>query len=71
MGEKQAAYRTPAVCPRCGEAYTGFPALSRLDNKTLLCPDCGVREALDGLGIAIIEQNEILKILHRHQPQDD
>ena len=28
-------------------------------------------KVMKGLGIAIIEQNEILKILHRHQPQDD
>ena len=35
-----------SVCPRCGQAYRERPALSRLDNETLICPDCGTREAL-------------------------
>mgnify|MGYP002135926898 CR=1 FL=1 len=30
-----------AVCPLCGRTYHGAPALSREDNKTLICPDCG------------------------------
>lgn len=58
--------REPAVCPVCGCTYTAYPALSRLDNKTLICPDCGIREALDTMGIKPIEQNEILRIIHRH-----
>ena len=69
MGEKNTERRAPATCPRCGASYTDYPALSRKDNKTLLCPDCGVREALESLGLAVIEQNEILQILHRRRPQ--
>ena len=34
-------------CPRCGMEYTQFPALSRRDNKTYICPDCGVAEAFE------------------------
>lgn len=34
-------------CPRCNQKYAGYPALSRLDNKTEICPDCGVREAIE------------------------
>ena len=34
-----------AVCPLCGRAYHGAPALSREDNETLICPDCGTRQA--------------------------
>ena len=34
------------VCPICGRAYSGYPALSRKDNKTNICPDCGMLEAL-------------------------
>ena len=30
-----------AVCPLCGRVYHGAPALSREDNETLICPDCG------------------------------
>lgn len=35
------------VCPICGETYTDYPALSRRDNKTEICPQCGICEALD------------------------
>jgi hypothetical protein len=34
-------------CPMCLKFYTGFPALSRLDNKTSICNDCGLVEALE------------------------
>ena len=33
-------------CPECGGIYTGTPALSRKDNKTVICPDCGTKEAV-------------------------
>lgn len=35
-----------SICPICGKQYFGYPALSRTDNKTLICPDCGVAEAI-------------------------
>ena len=34
------------ICPICGRAYTEPPALSRRDNATDICPDCGMMEAL-------------------------
>ncbi len=34
------------ICPICQRAYTEPPALSRVDNKTDICPDCGMMEAL-------------------------
>ena len=34
-------------CPKCGKYYAEYPALSREDNKTKICPECGVAEALD------------------------
>jgi len=40
------------ICPKCGKEYTGVPALSRLDNTTLVCPECGTREALESIGNA-------------------
>ena len=40
-----------AVCPLCGRTYPGAPALSREDNKTLICPDCGTRQALQSIGV--------------------
>ena len=39
--------RAVRVCPLCGRVYGEFPALSRTDNKTLICPDCGTRQALE------------------------
>ena len=53
-----------AVCPRCGKEYTGRPALSRADNQTPLCPDCGTREALESIGIDTDEQDKILRSIH-------
>jgi len=34
-------------CPRCKRMYRGFPALSRRDNKTDICSDCGTVEGLE------------------------
>lgn len=34
------------TCPRCGRKYSEHPAISRKDNKTEICPACGVDEAL-------------------------
>ena len=56
-----------ATCPFCGQTYSGRPAISRTDNKTPICPDCGTRQALESLGISIAEQNEILETIHRSQ----
>lgn len=53
------------ICPKCGQSYKGRPALSREDDKTLICPDCGVREALESIGVDVIEQEEILAAIHR------
>ena len=54
-----------ATCPLCGQHYSGRPAISRTDNKTPICPDCGTREALQGLGISTAEQDEIIEAIHR------
>lgn len=53
-GEQATMTTTHPICPRCQGyipnndrpgAYPG--ALSRLDNKTEICSDCGVEEALE------------------------
>lgn len=36
-------------CPSCGECYSERPALSRKDNETEICPDCGIKEALEDM----------------------
>lgn len=54
------------ICPKCGLPYEGRPALSRDDSKTLICPDCGVREALESIGVDKEEQERILETIHRN-----
>ena len=34
------------LCPRCGKLYYEYPAISRKDNTTEICPKCGTEEAL-------------------------
>ena len=36
-------------CPRCKKYYTEKPALSRKDNQTEICPECGAAEAIEAL----------------------
>lgn len=50
------------ICPYCGKAYHGAP---RVDSETLICPDCGTREALESIGVEPTEQEEILETIHR------
>lgn len=38
--------QTPRECPKCGKKYRGYPALSREDNKTAICSECGIIEAV-------------------------
>ena len=54
------------TCPKCGCEYIGRPALSRRDNETEICPDCGTREALeDTFGASEETQNRILAAIHK------
>lgn len=55
-----------AVCPLCGRTYHGVPALSRTDNETLICSDCGTRQALQSIGVDADEQEQIIETIHRH-----
>ncbi|MGU8989055.1 hypothetical protein ACV3V0_15290 [Clostridium perfringens] len=34
-------------CPICGSSITDFPAISRRDNSTEICADCGNKEAIE------------------------
>ena len=53
------------VCPLCGRSYGEAPALSRTDNETLICPDCGTRQALESIGIDAEEREKIIAIIHQ------
>lgn len=52
------------MCPRCSRYYRGTPAISRVDNQTQICPDCGTRESLESLGVDKEERETILAIIH-------
>lgn len=54
------------TCPLCGKEFTGAPALSRKDNQTLICSDCGTRQALESIGVDSTEQEKIINIIHEH-----
>ena len=47
-------------CPLCGKTYPQPPALSRKDNKTEICPRCGIREALEVFGVREEDMEEIM-----------
>ena len=57
--------RITRTCPICGREYSEHPALSRVDGLTLICPDCGIREALESIGVKEEERERILEIIHR------
>lgn len=52
------------TCPICGKEYRQYPAISRKDNRTEICPDCGVLEALATFGCSREEQLHILDKIH-------
>lgn len=52
------------TCPSCGGVYSGHGAVSRADNLTVICPDCGTREVLESIGVDEKEQEKILKSIH-------
>lgn len=33
-------------CPICNKEIRGYPAVSRKDNKTKICSECGTKEAI-------------------------
>lgn len=54
------------TCPFCGREFDRPPALSRKDNLSLICPDCGTREALESIGVGPEEQEKILETIHKN-----
>ena len=46
-GEDVVKKITERICPRCGRSYSERPALSRKDNLTDICPECGMLEAVE------------------------
>ena len=64
------------ICPVCHRSYTEPPALSRVDNKTEICPDCGMMEALAAMprpsAPAMTEVQRFIRrfTAHGHQVED-
>ena len=56
-------------CPICGLEYSSPPAVSRMDNKTPICPSCGVRQALSAAGIDADTQNGIVSLVETKQAE--
>ena len=52
-------------CPKCGKLFSERGAVSRVDDITIICPDCGTREALESIGVDETEQEKILDTIHR------
>lgn len=51
----------PKACALCGKPYTAPPAITRIDNRTEICHECGQRQALDAAGIPPEEQEKIIQ----------
>jgi len=52
------SHSNPFKCPRCGVLSTVHPALSRTDNKTHVCSDCGRLEALEQMTGVLTPQSK-------------
>ena len=51
------------TCPICGQEYRNHPAISREDNVTPICPNCGIRQSLKALGVNDDEIEDFFKII--------
>jgi len=50
------------ICPKCGREFERLLALSRTDNKTMICDECGTMEALDSLQRGALSPQERTRI---------
>lgn len=46
------------ICPKCGRSFNRLLALSREDNKTMICDSCGILEALNNLPTNMLTPQE-------------
>lgn len=56
-------------CPKCKKKYDGYPALSRVDNKTKICSMCGIAEAM-AIANEIIEKRRIEMTTNSLTPEE-
>lgn len=50
------------ICPRCGRKFERLLAVSRSNNKTMVCDECGTMESLDRLPGRILTAQERTRI---------
>ena len=55
------------VCPICGKAYTGRPALDRRDSATDICPDCGAVQSMQALNMPDEDIAHVLDLIHDYE----
>lgn len=46
------------ICPKCGGKFERLLAVSRIDNKTMICDNCGIMEALDSVLHGVLTPQE-------------
>lgn len=46
------------ICPKCDGDFYDIPAISREDNKTKICPECGMKEAIEAFTKYKEKENE-------------
>lgn len=59
------------TCPICGHQYLDYPALSRLDNVTLICRECGQRQALESIGVTDADKQDRIIGLSRKAEKEN
>ena len=57
-------------CPECGKEYSSRPAVSRVDNETLICPQCGIRQALSAVGVDPAEIEKVIAIVMKYAREE-
>lgn len=57
-------------CPKCKKHYNEPPAISRVDNKTKICPMCGIAEAMV-IANEIIEKRRINLTIDSLTPEEE
>jgi len=55
------------ICPICKKKFYDHPAISRKDNKTKICSDCGIREAIQAFTKDKVKQKELLDAIFTYQ----
>ena len=51
------------ICPKCNKSYERLLAVSRKDNRTMICDECGTMEALNSLPNGILTPQERTQIV--------